>query len=267
MAWLPLNSTRQVRAQQILAGIRQVYPQGTADSPRACVIGLMMACAEAGLENPASYAVPASIQYDHDWIAAGDHLSVGIQQAQPWWGSLYSRMTPPLAVQNFIHGQPGVPGLTSTNWRYGSLGQAVQNVQKSAYPDGSNYAVYEAFAWYLYNLYSHTAPAQAPPVQPTWNDKLPVISTADINHKIHQPSGRPDTNTRVVFRAAAYRGCGNVLGKLARKGLIDSGDHAFAVASVRAVQHKLGVDQTGVFTVDELHYLGGTTGSHFHATS
>jgi hypothetical protein len=265
VSWLPLTATRTLRAQQVIAGVREA---GLTD--RACLIGLMMACAETGLTNPASYAVPASIAFDHDWVAPGDHLSVGIQQAQPWWGPLASRMTPDLAIQLFLHGQPGVPGLLDTPWETGDLGLAVQRVQRSAFSDGSNYRAFEAFATWVLGKLGDTPAAVAPVVveEPAkvWHDGLPAISASALADLIHQPDGHEHGSVRLVFGAAARRGCGGRRSRMARAGQITSADHPFAVAVLRKAQAKRHGPVTGVPSVEDLHYLGGTRGWQFHAT-
>jgi hypothetical protein len=53
---------------------------------------------------------------------------------------------------------------------------------------------------------------------------------------------------------------------MARAGQITSADHPFAVAVVRKAQAKRHGPVTGVPSVGDLHYLGGTRGWQFHAT-
>lgn len=82
------------------------------------------------MEHPESDGLPS----DHGYGHGGDHGSVGLLQQQfPWWGTVDELMTQEIAVQKFIEKYQSldVEGMESA--------MAIQEVQASAFGDGSNY--------------------------------------------------------------------------------------------------------------------------------
>lgn len=281
MATLTLTATRKERAQQIIAGVRTLLPKSDPLSAKACAIALQTACAEAILSNPASYKETWSLSWPHDWVAAGDHASVGEFQQQPWWGTHEQLMTVSLSCGQFLNGNgPGIPGLFSDNyWKTASTWLAAQHVQRSAFSDGSNYRIYDAFAWWLYDLLSDTVPDDGnkapttptvpPGPAPAGNrfEGKPIVGLSQFNTWVNQPGTCPKAHLpeiMVVFRAAALRGIGSKRSKFAKKGILDQSDHGFAVGVIKAVQKKMSVDQTGVLGMKEINWLSSTKGSLFN---
>src|SRR4029079_5673291 len=84
---------------------------------------------ESGLRNLANPNVPASLAIPHEGLGH-DHLSVGIMQQQPWWGSLRDLMTPGVAAQKFFTSLLKIGG-----WQNMAPTVAAQSVQHSAFPD------------------------------------------------------------------------------------------------------------------------------------
>lgn len=89
--------------------------------------------------NPASKAVPESESYPHDYVAKGDHDSVGVFQQRVGgsgrdgkpWGTVQQIMDPSWSAGRFFDSlavmEPKRPGVTA--------GQLAQAVQVSAFPD------------------------------------------------------------------------------------------------------------------------------------
>ena len=96
-------------------------------------IAIAVGMVEAGMLNQASRAVPESLAYPHDKIAAGDHDSVGIMQQRAGWGTVAQRMDVAHAVGKFYTALAAVP-----SWQRLDAGDAAQRVQRSAFP--SRYA-------------------------------------------------------------------------------------------------------------------------------
>ncbi|AXG14505.1 C40 family peptidase [Intrasporangium calvum] len=99
----------------------------------AAYIALMTALAESNLlvlsnpNDPSSAGIPAQgVGYDHD--------SIGLFQQRPPWGTAAQRMDPISSTNLFLDALLAVRSWSSMEpWR------AAQAVQRSAFPDGSNY--------------------------------------------------------------------------------------------------------------------------------
>jgi len=99
----------------------------------AAYIALMTALAESSLlvlsnpNDPSSAGIPAQgVGYDHD--------SIGLFQQRPPWGTAAQRMDPISSTNLFLDALLAIRGWSSMEpWR------AAQSVQRSAFPDGSNY--------------------------------------------------------------------------------------------------------------------------------
>jgi hypothetical protein len=237
-------------------------------SDRGLAIAIATSCVECGLWNLASAAYPESESYPHDGVAAGDYDSVGLFQQRAAWGSYYERMTPPETARLFYTGgHEGQRGLIDFEYdsTERSIGEWAQSVQVSAFPD--RYDEWADFAVAQVEKYgAAVAPVVVPkPAVPTWKDGKPAISAAALAKVIDAQSGKPDVDVRVAFRAAALRGCGDPLSRFARHGIVDARDAQFVGEVIRKVQTKRGYAVTGVLSVEDLHWLGGTRGSKFHA--
>lgn len=103
-------------------------------SVRDAQIAIMTALTESGLRELANTNVPASLQYPHDGTGS-DHASLGdFQQQTPGWGSVAELMQPHVDHVKFLEALKSKPDRYSIQpW------QAAQEVQNSAYSDGSNY--------------------------------------------------------------------------------------------------------------------------------
>lgn len=137
-----LNPTQLGHAKTIVDAARQV---GAND--KAVVIALMTAMVETHLLNIAS-GVPSEAEtktFPNDGVSS-DHLSAGMFQQQPWWGTAAERMDVAKSTQLFLQGgRDGAPGLFSVSgWEQMPSGTAAQTVQRSAY--GGKYAEFEETA-------------------------------------------------------------------------------------------------------------------------
>jgi len=118
---------------------------------RGHIVMVATAMQESGGRNLASRAVPESMRYPNDGVAAGDHDSINMfQQRRPWWGpgGVRDGMNLERAARQFYGGAddtPGIPGLLDIKgWQSMSIAQAAQAVQRSAFPDA--YAKWEPLA-------------------------------------------------------------------------------------------------------------------------
>jgi hypothetical protein len=93
-------------------------------------IAIATAIVEAGLLNQASRAVPESLNYPHDKVAAGDHDSVGLFQQRAGWGSVQQRMDPVYSATKFYEALVKL----DPPWHTRDPGAAAQAVQRSAFP-------------------------------------------------------------------------------------------------------------------------------------
>ena len=135
-----LGNARTIMAVGASAGVPE----------RGLVVSIATAMQESTLKNLASRAVPESMRYPNDGVAAGDHDSVGImQQRRPWWsGTVANGMNVEYQARQFFggaDGTPGIPGLLDiAGWQSMSIAQSAQAVQVSAFP--SAYAKWEPLA-------------------------------------------------------------------------------------------------------------------------
>ncbi len=99
--------------------------------------------AESKFRNLANPKVPSSLRIDNDGMGV-DHNSVGVMQQQVnsdgssrGWGNVKQAMDPETAIRTFI-------GRAKGSTKRGSGAHRVaQNVQRSAFSDGSNYRAKE----------------------------------------------------------------------------------------------------------------------------
>jgi hypothetical protein len=140
---LPLS--RLVRAQRlngtvVLYRIGQRARRGSwslLDTRRTCRMAIACCMTESSLWIYANTRVPESLEHYHELVGE-DHRSVGLfQQQTPMWGSAAECMDPIASTDLFVdvcldmgltRVSSGVPG-----W------EAIQQVQRSAFADGSNY--------------------------------------------------------------------------------------------------------------------------------
>ncbi|MFD8559689.1 C40 family peptidase [Streptosporangium canum] len=161
----PLSAEQMRNAQLIAAIVSEQIP--AAHTRAAVVIALMTALAESSLRN-----------LDH-----GDRDSLGLFQQRAGWGSAEQRRDIRYATTAFLGGPapPANPGLTDiANWHRQPPWAAAQAVQRSAYPDGSNYRRWTATATALADqlLGAHASPdcadpATAPSPAPQAGPRLP----------------------------------------------------------------------------------------------
>jgi hypothetical protein len=96
---------------------------------------IMVALAESDLQNYANSKVPESLKINHDAIGS-DGYSVGLFQQQVGiWGDAQTLMNPDASANLFYDALAKVPGRATM-----PLHMVAQSVQRSAFPDGSNYA-------------------------------------------------------------------------------------------------------------------------------
>ncbi len=151
----PVNNGKAV----IAAGLQMRIPE------KGIVVALATALQESGLRNLANPNVPASLAIPHEGVGH-DHLSVGIMQQQPWWGSLRDLMTPGVAAQKFYTALLKIGG-----WQNMAPTVAAQSVQRSAFPDAYADDVAAATLFYRQHLHDVLAASGAPaPPTPAHDD-------------------------------------------------------------------------------------------------
>lgn len=114
---------------------------------RIADIALETALTESGLRMYANVNNPESLRLPHDAVGR-DHGSVGLFQQQVGgavnstanWGSTAELMDPEISARKFLDALLRLNWMTMTNWG------AAQAVQRSAFPDGSNYRSNDAAA-------------------------------------------------------------------------------------------------------------------------
>jgi len=109
----------------------------------AAVHCFMVIAAESNWHMYANNAVPESLSYPFDpGFISKDGSSIGLYQQQNFgeWGTVAQRMNVKASTQMFLQ------HLQRYDWRNMSRPIACQQVQRSAYSDGSNYAKFEAIA-------------------------------------------------------------------------------------------------------------------------
>jgi hypothetical protein len=149
----------------------------------AALISLMVGLTESNLTILANSNVPVSQTYPNKQGIGSNGDSVGVFQQQPQYGwstiatgnaalsnknAVWQLMDPAYAAEAFLGSPPGsnaAPALSKglqnvKGWQSMSPWLAAQSVQRSAYPDGSNYRIKLSAAQNLINKY--------------WNDAAPT---------------------------------------------------------------------------------------------
>jgi hypothetical protein len=128
-------------AQQ-LANARKVIAEGRrrGASPAELDVALMVALAESELLNQANSNIPESLAIPHEKVGS-DHASVGVFQQQVGiWGRAPELMDVTKSAALFFDALAKVKVSAAAPW------VSAQAVQKSAFPDGSNYRKHYATA-------------------------------------------------------------------------------------------------------------------------
>lgn len=189
---LGLSDSQLHNAQGILRAVkRRLWPM------RAAVIAVETALTESGMRILASANVPESQKYPHDllswtWDGLGhDHASCGMfQQQTGWawalagtttmstangWGTPAELMDPEKSTAKFLN------ALANVDWRNGTRWAAAQAVQRSAFPDGSNYRQQDARAAHIVQSLWTGVPSKPPVVNPApdsgWHAPIPTATT------------------------------------------------------------------------------------------
>ena len=154
-----------------LANARAIVAEGKARGATDLQIriALMTALTESNLLNYANRNNPASLALPHEAVGS-DHASVGVFQQQVGiWGDTGTLMNVRASAGKFFDAlkQAGTPNAAAP-W------QTAQKVQRSAFPDGSNYQAQWAAAGAVYAATSGTPAAGAGIDVTTDNRKLPV---------------------------------------------------------------------------------------------
>lgn len=193
----PVNNGKAV----IATGIQMKIPE------KGIVIGLAVGLEESGLRNLANPHVPESMSIPHEGTGQ-DHLSVGVFQQQPWWGSIKDLMTPGVAARKFFDKLVKIGG-----WQAMAPTQAAQAVQGSAFPDA--YAAFIAPATVFYRQHVHEVLAasggSAPPEAAHDDHGRDVCGVLVDPDAVHAPTAEPRAGT------------------------------AAGVAAVRAAEHEIGL--------------------------
>jgi peptidoglycan DL-endopeptidase CwlO len=100
---------------------------------QGALIALITGLAESGLRVLANPNDPAGNAFPSQGVGS-DHASLGIFQQQPWWGTASQRMDPVASTNIFLDHLLAIP-----NWQVLLPWQVAQQVQASAFADGSNY--------------------------------------------------------------------------------------------------------------------------------
>lgn len=130
-----------VRDQEAWKAQSELYKNYTdaAMKSDAAVHCFMTISAESNWIMYANASVPESLNYPHEALGS-DHKSVGLYQQQDSWGTVDQRMNVRESTGMFLN------ELNRHDWRNMPRPAACQAVQRSAFSDGSNYAVHEAAA-------------------------------------------------------------------------------------------------------------------------
>jgi LysM repeat protein len=145
-ATLGLNATQIKYAKGIIVACkRRSLPRG--QRKRIADIALETALTESGLRMYANVSNPESLKLPHDAVGS-DHGSVGLFQQQVGgavnstadWGSTSELMDPVISAKKFLNALLKLNWIPLTNW------EAAQEVQGSAFADGSNYRRNDAWA-------------------------------------------------------------------------------------------------------------------------
>ena len=181
----PVNNGKAV----IAAGLQMKIPE------KGIIIGLATAMQESGLRNLANPNVAASLAIPHEGLGH-DHLSVGIMQQQPWWGSLRDLMTPGVAAQKFFTALLKIGG-----WQNMAPTVAAQSVQHSQFPDAYADDVAAATLFYRQHLREVLATSGEPaPPAPAQDDSGRDVCGAVLDPSTSAPQpGTPAGVAAVRF--------------------------------------------------------------------
>jgi cell wall-associated NlpC family hydrolase len=228
--------------QAINAGmVASVAIADTAESTRAARISLMTAYTESHLENLGPQV--------------GNEGSVGLfqQRASQGWGTPAEEQNPAEATAMFVGRLLGVP-----HWQTIAPWLAAQNVQRSAFADGSNYQANWGFAGRILSglLADMSVPGgcgQGPPgglAGPASSHGLPAGYTV--------PPGTPPAHTEAVVFAVGQLGKAYVWGAAGPNAFDCSGltMAAWATAGVHLSHYTVDQEQQGQ-RVDPLEALAG----------
>jgi cell wall-associated NlpC family hydrolase len=110
---------------------------------RAALIALMSGLTESGLRILSNPHDPAGDRYPSQGVGY-DHDSLGIFQQRPQWGSAAQRMDPVMSTNLFLDRLFSLP-----DWPTAVPWLVAQQVQQSAFADGSNYRAHAAQAEHI----------------------------------------------------------------------------------------------------------------------
>ena len=192
----PINNGKAV----ISTGLAMKIPE------KGIIVALATAMQESGLQNYANPNVPESMKLPHEAVGH-DHLSVGIFQQQPWWGTIPDLMTPGVAARKFYEALLKVGG-----WEQMAPTVAAQAVQRSAFPDA--YAAHVTRATTFYRQHAPEVIAAAGKDNPAplvriddQRDQSLCGAILDPNsHQPTQPRGGTDAGVAAVRAAQAQIG-------------------------------------------------------------
>lgn len=131
----PVTELSEVQARNARTIVAVATPRG---GRVAAQIAVMTAITESALKNLGNPNDPNGTQLPNEgW--GYDHDSLGLFQQRPGWGSAAQRMDPIVSTGLFLDALLEVRG-----WQVRSPWVVAQQVQRSAFSDGSNYLVHAA---------------------------------------------------------------------------------------------------------------------------
>lgn len=172
---------------------------------KGIIIALATAMQESSLRNLANPNVAESMSIPHEGVGH-DHLSVGIFQQQPWWGTIRDLMTPGVAARKFYDALLKVGG-----WLNMAPTVAAQSVQRSAFPDAYADDVAAATVFYRNHVREVLATSGAPaPPAAVQDDNGRDVCGALLDPDAAAPlaESRPGTAIGVAAARAAERQIG-----------------------------------------------------------
>lgn len=132
---------RQIEYVNQIKGTAKERVSDKDKADRLAVLSIMAALQESHIRVLANPTYPETMDMDKDGVGS-DHDSVGIFQQRPQsgWGEPKQLMDSQYNIDAFIGGDKGPNkgsprGVLDTEWESGPLGQVVQTVQGSAFPD------------------------------------------------------------------------------------------------------------------------------------
>lgn len=192
----PINNGKAV----IATGLQMRIPE------KGIIVALATALQESSLRNLANPNVPESLRIPNEGTGY-DHLSVGIFQQQPWWGTIKDLMTPGVAARKFFDALLKIGG-----WQNMAPTVAAQAVQRSAYPDAYADDVGAATVFYRQHLAEVTASsgAPAPPAAAQDDDGRDVcgVLMGDPSAGVPALETRPGTAVGILAARTAMRQIG-----------------------------------------------------------